>query len=228
MGGSNHPGAGESRVGRGPHRSWVWGPRPPLQQVRPLSSTHASHGPSRSKATRTRELRPWGPLAQPPGKQQVREGWRSLAGEDPMKPSAPCPGGRACTEFASGFAGGRPRVLPRQLWLSPTPSGFRRHLLRSSLTSGHRSLPASLLALCGQGPCLPWPPSLPRARQVPGASQKKRVICEGISFCSLGGCWETAWPAPRTHPEPQRQLAQFAQAMAERQTGGAAATPHVI
>lgn len=115
VGGSNHPGAGESRVGRGPHRSWVWGPRPPLQQVRPLSSTHASHGPSRSKATRTRELRPWGPLAQPPGTQQVREGWRSLAGEDPMKPSAPCPGGRACTEFASGFAGGRPRVLPRQL-----------------------------------------------------------------------------------------------------------------
>lgn len=41
---------------------------------------------------------------------------------------------------------------------------------------------------------------------MPGASQKKRVICEGISFCSLGGCWETAWPAPRTHPEPRDGL----------------------
>lgn len=188
VGGSHHPGpAGSLELVRAgwveePHRSWGWGPRPPLQQDGSLSSAHASPGPSQSKATRTRELRPWGPLGQPPGTQQVREGWRSLAGEDLMKPSAPGPGARACTESAPGSGAGDPVYCPRSSDSPRHPQGFHRHPLRSSLTSGCCSFPTGLLALCGQGLCLPWPPSLPGARQVPGTSQKKRVNCEGIRF----------------------------------------------
>lgn len=56
----------------------------------------------------------------------------------------------------------------------PPPPWFHHHMLKSSLISGHCYLPGGLSVLYRQ--------SLPRAHKVPGASQERKRVCEGICF----------------------------------------------
>lgn len=170
------------RAGRGPHRSCIWG-----------QATSADLSSCQPEAMWTGEPRPCSPQLSVPLMPRTSPWERAGAGdvqlrvmctnplENSMKPSAPCPGEGADTEFASGFGAGASVCHTCDLSLHP-PSGFHRHLLKMSLTSGHCYRPTGLLASCRQGLCLSWSQSLPGLTKCLAHHKKASVIHKRICF----------------------------------------------